>query len=114
MSDRCTIQILMHLKITSFTTRTNSLLSYSLTRKDIAGNFSARSFCPPPIRDAIIAIYKQTPEEMTIRIDSFVTAGISGVIGLNTKNKPNQMKAEIRTLVLQGLRKYILPLSMTA
>lgn len=48
---------------------------------------------------------------MALHVDVFVTSGISGVIGLNTINKPNQMKGEICTLVLQRLLEYALALS---
>ena len=44
---------------------------------------------------------------MALCINSFVTSGISGVIGLNGKNTPNKLKTKICTLVLQGLHECI-------
>lgn len=43
---------------------------------------------------------------MSLKVDAFVTAGLSGVLKIAGQNKPTRARSEIRELVLSGLREY--------
>jgi hypothetical protein len=93
--------------MTSLTQRTGSLLWYGVIRSKVTDNFAPRSFAPPEVRDACVTLFKHTPDEIVLKIDAFVTAGLPGVIKMSGSKRPVKIKAEIRERVLQGLRECI-------
>lgn len=41
---------------------------------------------------------------MSLKVDSFITAGLAGVLKMSGQNKATRTRSEIRELVLSGLR----------
>jgi hypothetical protein len=70
----------------------------------VTDNFAPRSFAPPQVKDACIALFKHTPDEIVLKVDAYITAGLPGVLGMSNSTRPTKIKSEIRDLVLKGLR----------
>jgi hypothetical protein len=68
-------------------------------------NFAPRSFASPQVKDACISLFKHTPDEMILKINAYIKAGLPGVLNLLGLKWPTNIKSEIRQLVLQGLHK---------
>jgi hypothetical protein len=59
------------------------------------------------VTDACVTLFKHTPEEMALKIDAFITAGLPGVLSQSMQNRPTRIKTEICDLVLSGLHQSI-------
>lgn len=90
----------------SMSQRNGCHVFYVVSRGHITDNFNPRTFATPQIKEACVRLFKLTPEEMCLKIDAFVTAGLSGVLKMSGQNKPTRTRAEIRELVLTGLREW--------
>src|ERR1700683_4262142 len=93
-----------YLQIASLSHRTPCHIWYCLSCSKVTNNFAPRTLTTPQVTDACVTLFKHTPEEMTLKIDAFITAGLSGVLRHSGQNCPTRVKAEIRELVLNGLR----------
>ena len=58
------------------------------------------------MKDTCVALFKLTPEEMTLKFDAFITAGLPGVLRMAGQSRPTKVKSEIRAAVLNGLCEY--------
>jgi hypothetical protein len=58
------------------------------------------------MKDACVALFKHMPEEMALKCDAFVTAGLPGALRMAGQGRPTKVKSEIRAAVLNGLREY--------
>lgn len=79
---------------------------YLISHGHTTDNFMARSFATPEIKEALFHLFKHTPDAMCLKVDAFVTAGLSGVLKISGQNKPTRTRSEICELVLNGLRKF--------
>jgi len=47
------------------------------------------------VMNACVTLFKHTPEEMALKIDAFITAGLPGVLHQSGQNCPTRVKAKI-------------------
>lgn len=79
---------------------------YLISRGKVTDNFLLRSFATPDIAEALQHLFLHTPNSMALKVDAYVTAGLAGAFKLSGMNKPTRARAEIRQLILNGLREY--------
>jgi len=58
-------------------------------------NFAPQTLTTPQVTDACVTLFKHTPEEMALKIDAFITAGLPGVLCQSRQNCPTRVKAKI-------------------
>lgn len=63
-----------------------------------------QTVCTPEIEEALTQLFKTTPNELMFKMQSYITAGISGVIRDSKVKRLTFLKGEIRELVLAKLR----------
>lgn len=85
----------MHLQIASLSHCNPCHIWYILSHSKVTDNFAPRTLTIPQVTDACIALFKHTPEEMALKIDAFITAGLPGVLHQFGQNRPTRVKAEI-------------------
>ncbi|KAF7970978.1 hypothetical protein HWV62_22467 [Athelia sp. TMB] len=93
-------------KLAGMSARNNCHVWYSIVRGSVNDNFATRTIATPEVTQACLALFKCTPDQIGLQVDAFITAGLPGTIKLAGKGQVNQMRAEVRRLVLEGLREY--------
>lgn len=86
--------------------RNNCHVLYLISRGSVTDNFLPRSFATPAIAEALQHLFLHTPNSLALKVDAYVTAGLAGAFKLSAQNKPTRARAEIRQLILTGLREY--------
>ncbi|TFY57509.1 hypothetical protein EVG20_g8517 [Dentipellis fragilis] len=71
----------------------------------VTDGIAARILSSPGIRDACIQLFKDTPENMVLRIQAYIQGGLSGVVRVTEGARTyTTLKAEVRREILEGLR----------
>lgn len=85
---------------------TNAQVLIGLVKSKGNDAFDAAVVVSPQIREAIVSIYKDTPEEMVLKIKAFVTTGLGGVLRLAGQSSAVRLKTEARDYIIKGLSKF--------
>lgn len=86
--------------------RNNCHVWYSVVHGSVNDSFATRTIATPEVTQACLTLFKCTPEQMGLQVDSFITAGLPGTIKLARKGQATQMCTAVRKMVLEGLREY--------
>ena len=73
---------------------TNAQVLVSIVKSKGNNAFNAQVVVSPEIREVIMLIYKDTVEEMILKIEAFVMAGLSGVLQLAGQSSAVHLKTE--------------------
>ncbi|OSD08237.1 hypothetical protein PYCCODRAFT_1345161, partial [Trametes coccinea BRFM310] len=84
--------------------RTGAQYMFLITRGDVTDNFALRTTSTQKVVEACMHLFKCTPDEMAAKIESYVTAGLPGIVRAAGSKRSHQLKSEIRTKVFEGLR----------
>ncbi|KAG1888204.1 hypothetical protein F4604DRAFT_1916126 [Suillus subluteus] len=60
--------------------RTGCNVFWGLTRNTSNDNFGPRSYASDPVKNACLALFKLTPEQIVVNIDAYIASGVEGVI----------------------------------
>lgn len=73
-------------------------------KKETMDVIGPRSIYTPETAEAVAHLFKVTPNEMNIKLQSYLTTGMAGVIRDTKTKRLTALKGEIRELVLSKLR----------
>ena len=66
----------------------------------IMDNFAVCTLATPQINDACVALFKHTQDEITLKVDAFITTGLPGVLHMAGKSSPMKRSGVIHQLCL--------------
>ncbi|KAF7975701.1 hypothetical protein HWV62_8647, partial [Athelia sp. TMB] len=88
--------------------RNSCHIFYLISHGNTTDNFMPRSFATPAIGEALQNIFRHTPNDMVLKVDTFMTTGLAGVLRMTDQNKSTRLKSEIRHMVSQGFHAIII------
>ncbi|KAI0323299.1 hypothetical protein GY45DRAFT_1439640 [Cubamyces sp. BRFM 1775] len=81
---------------------------FFLTKGDITDSFALCTATTPKVIEACMQLFKCTPEEMAMKIEAYVTTGLSGFVKAAGMKRSIQLRSEIRSKVYEGLCKALM------
>jgi hypothetical protein len=99
--------LILTVKLIGLSKRTGCQIFYSVVRGNVKDSFVPRTYATAEVKEACVHLYKSTPEEMSLKIDAFTTAGLGGVLKTTGGRRSTSLKAEIREMLRKGLCKVI-------
>lgn len=79
--------------------RTGCNVFWGLTRNASNDNFRPRSYVSDPIKNACLALFKLTPEQIVVNIDAYIASGVEGVVRTSGARQTTLLKKEIRDMI---------------
>jgi hypothetical protein len=79
--------------------RTSCNVFWGLTRNTSNDNFGPRSYASDPVKNACLALFKLTPEQIVVNIDAYIASGVEGVVRTSGARQTTLLKKEIRDMV---------------
>jgi hypothetical protein len=66
-----------------------------LLHSKVTDNFMPWTLTTSQVMNACVTLFNHTLEEMALKIDAFITAGLPGVLRQSGQNCPTRVKAKI-------------------
>ncbi|KAG1878885.1 hypothetical protein F4604DRAFT_1580042, partial [Suillus subluteus] len=87
--------------------RTGCNVFWGLTRNTSNDNFGPRSYASDPVKNACLALFKLTPEQIVVNIDAYIASGVEGVIRTSGARKTTFLKKEIRDMIRTNMEEIL-------
>ena len=96
----------MDLQLTSMSQHNRCHIWYIVSYGKVTDNFVAHTLATTPISNTCTALFKNTPDKITLKVDTFITTGLPGVLHMTGKSSLTKVKSEIQAAVLNGFCEY--------
>ncbi|EIW79824.1 hypothetical protein CONPUDRAFT_74160 [Coniophora puteana RWD-64-598 SS2] len=90
--------------VAEITQSTGCAVLYLVTRDKVTDQYRPRSFASPRVEAALMYLFKVNPHELAMRLDAYVTGGITGVTRYTGDRRVGVLRKSIREMILQKLR----------
>ncbi|KAL6302237.1 hypothetical protein BKA93DRAFT_827512 [Sparassis latifolia] len=77
-------------------------------RSDVTDNWTTRTSTTSKVTEACMQLFKNTPEEMAMKIEAYLTTGLAGVIKATGGKRSTILKSEVRAAITKGFHDILL------